>query len=253
MKIDNKKRIQERKYEFPYHYIPRYKNGNFTQTRNLAWGYEYLSYMYFVLNELKKINFISLLDVGCGDGRFLFEAQKKFANARLVGIDIFKDAVNFANAFSNGPRYCVGNITNKDLFKEKFDVITLIETLEHIPPQDIPDFLDGLSYYLKDSGYFLLTVPSNNVSKRARHYQHFDFKSLEDTLDPYFHINNAYYLNKLSLQDKIIRSLLSNKFFVLNNQYILNKIYDYYSKHLVKAEKNNARRIFVVCKKRADQ
>ncbi len=41
---------------------------NFSQVRNLSWGYEYLSYLHFVLEKASQIGFKSLLDVGCANG-----------------------------------------------------------------------------------------------------------------------------------------------------------------------------------------
>ena len=47
--------VQEAEYEFPYHYIPRLEGGNFSQVRKLRWGYEYLSYLRFVLARLERV------------------------------------------------------------------------------------------------------------------------------------------------------------------------------------------------------
>src|ERR1051325_285897 len=80
--------IQDTQYQFPYHYIPTLENGNFSQVRKLRWGYEYLSYLRFVLSTLEEIQFESVLDVGCGEGRFLWEVSKCFSDKRLVGIDL---------------------------------------------------------------------------------------------------------------------------------------------------------------------
>src|ERR1043166_3143274 len=75
--VPRQETIQETEYQFPYHYIPTLENGNFSQVRKLRWGYEYLSYLRFILSRLDKIEFASLLDVGCGEGRFLCEVQKR--------------------------------------------------------------------------------------------------------------------------------------------------------------------------------
>src|ERR1051325_9635797 len=88
--------IQDTQYQFPYHYIPTIENGNFSQVRKLRWGYEYLSYLRFILSTLEQIEFQSLLDVGCGEGRFLCEVSKRLAGKRLVGIDLSARAVQYA-------------------------------------------------------------------------------------------------------------------------------------------------------------
>lgn len=57
---------------------------NFSQVRNLSWGYEYLSYLNFVLEKASQIGFKSLLDVGCGDGRLLYELRQRFSDTQLA-------------------------------------------------------------------------------------------------------------------------------------------------------------------------
>src|SRR5215212_3675852 len=88
--------IQEAEYEFPYHYIPRLEGGNFSQVRKLRWGYEYLSYLRFILSRLEGIEFDSLLDVGCGEGRFLHEVFKRYPDKNLLGVDSSSRALEYA-------------------------------------------------------------------------------------------------------------------------------------------------------------
>ncbi len=251
MKLTTQQKIQEDKYEFPYHYIPVYEHGVFSQTRNRKGGYIYLSYINFVLSRLKEIPFQSLLDVGCGDGRFLFEAYKQFPHKTLIGIDMSEAAVKFANAFSNGPEYLQGNITDKNVLSEKFDIISLIETLEHIPPEDVTAFLEAIAYFLKVKGTFFITVPSTNIPVRGKHYQHFDLRHLQMVLTPYFDVVEYYYLNRTGWQNSVLRWFLSNNLFLLNHKKTLNCIYHYYQKHLVRGNKHNSQRIFIVCQKKS--
>jgi len=248
MELSEEQKIQESRYEFPYHYIPSYENGNFSQVKNLAWGYEYLSYMYFILEELEQIDFISLLDVGCGDGRFLFEAKKKFTERNLTGIDYSNRAISFAKVMNPNVNYVYGDIRDKCIFKEKFDIITLIETLEHIPPEEVESFIEGISYYLKDGGKLIITVPSNNLPVQTKHYQHFDLRSLKNMLNPKFEIIYHYFLNKIALQSKI-QKMLSNNLFVLNHQKSINMVYRYYIKKCLRAKESNSKRIYILCKK----
>lgn len=237
-------------YEYPYHYIPIWDGDNFSQTRTLLWGYEYLSYLYFVLDKVCQIGFESLLDVGCGDGRFLFELSRKLPNKKLVGIDYSKRAIDYARIMNPRVEWVCGDIRDKNIFEVDFDIITLIETLEHIKPDEIKPFLEGVHNYLKEGSNLIVTVPSNNIEVKERHYQHFDLHSLTAALSPFFTVVDASYLNrKSSLSLKLIQKFLSNRFFILNNRRMLKWIYNYYIERLLFTDKKNCCRIAVVCKK----
>jgi methylase of polypeptide subunit release factors len=95
-KLSDQQIIQENSYEYPYHYIPIWNGITFSQTHTLWWGYEYISYLHYVLDKVSQMDFESLLDVGCGDGRFLFELSRRFSSKRLSGIDYSKRAIDFA-------------------------------------------------------------------------------------------------------------------------------------------------------------
>lgn len=248
-KLSEKQNIQENIYEFPYHHIPSFDNGNFHQAKSLRWGYEYLSYIRFILKRLQNLKFESLLDVGCGDGKFLYEAQKYFPQKRFTGLDLSKRAIAYTKALNPNIEYVHGNITDTSLLSEKFDIITLVETLEHIPIDKIKSFIKGIDYYLKKDGFLIITVPSKNIAVQPKHYQHFDVKTLANTLSPLFVIKERYFINKISSWTKFLESILSNRLFILNERHFLNMIYRGYGKYLFSAKEKNARRIFIISKK----
>lgn len=241
--------IQENQYIFPYHYIPNFINGFFSQTKNLFWGYEYLSYLNFCLDKLKSIQFCSLLDVGCGDGRFLYEAKKVFPGTNLLGIDFSQRAISLAKAINPDIEFIYGDVRKISL-NDEYDVVTLIEVLEHIPPTEIPSFLQTLYGYLKIDGKLIITVPSDNLELNPKHYQHFAVEKLEEILNDLFEIKEIFYLNRISLKTEIISKLFSNRFFILNYKKALNYIYNYYVKNLLIANKNNCKRIALFAAKK---
>jgi SAM-dependent methyltransferase len=116
--------IQESQYFFPYHYIPILGKRGFRQVISLKWGYEYLSYLYFTIERVTELDFRSLLDVGCGDGRLLFELNQIVTGKRLVGIDYSKRSIELAKLMSPGLEWISEDITGRALFEEKFDVYT---------------------------------------------------------------------------------------------------------------------------------
>ena len=240
--------IQEAEYEFPYHYIPRLEGGNFSQVRKLRWGYEYLSYLRFILARLEKIEFDSLLDVGCGEGRFLSEVSKRFLDKKLTGADTSARALEYARLLNPQLKFTCGDITDPSLFAEPFDVITLIETLEHIPPPGVADFVRGLRRYVKDEGRLILSVPSENLRLNRKHYQHFTLESLRAALKPHFAVTEHYFLNRISRWDTLLGKLLDNRLFILNEPRLLNALYRRYESSLLNALESDGKRICVVCR-----
>jgi 2-polyprenyl-3-methyl-5-hydroxy-6-metoxy-1,4-benzoquinol methylase len=240
---------QEAEYAFPYHYIARRTEGNFSQTYNLSWGFEYLSYIQFVIDKLTHLQFGSLLDVGCGDGRFLYEVRKVFSHVYLAGIDISERAVGFARILNPDVHYMMGDLADKNITGKKFDVITAIEVLEHIAPEKLPVFLEGLHFSLEIKGMLFLTVPSKNVRVRSKHYQHFDIAHLQEILNPYFEIAGRYFLNRIGFRRNVLKTCLSNRLFLLNSEFLLNAIYNYYQNAMLNAHEHDSQRIFLICRK----
>jgi SAM-dependent methyltransferase len=240
--------IQEAEYQFPYHYIPTFENGNFSPVRKLRWAHEYLSYLRFILDRLAEIEFDSLLDVGCGEGRFVREAKMRFPGKDLAGIDFSERAVRYAQLFNPQAQFVCGDISNGSLFERQFDVITLIETLEHVPLPDVAGFIRSLRRHLKPDGFLVITVPSENLNLAPKHYQHFSLSSLAVTLQDEFTIADCYFLNRISRWEKIVQTFVSNRLFILNERRILNAFYHYYESSLLNARESDAKRICAVCR-----
>jgi 2-polyprenyl-3-methyl-5-hydroxy-6-metoxy-1,4-benzoquinol methylase len=241
--------IQESQYQFPYHYIPDIRNGYFSQSVVFSWGYEYLSYQEFLLKKLESIQFSSLLDVGCGDGRLIFELGKQYQNIKLIGIDTSQTAINHAKACNPKGNYICGDISNKNLFTDKFDVITLVETLEHIPLESIISFIENLAYHLSDDGVLLVTVPTTVVKLNPKHFQHFSLHSLQAQLQQYFAINQYYHLNKWCITTRLLQKFLSNRLFILNEPHLQNLIYRIYKTFFLIASAKKAKRLCIISRK----
>lgn len=168
--LSKEQSIQEEQYSFPYHYLSLYSDVH----RELIHSH-YLSILRTSVELLKPFTGQKLLDVGCGDGRFCFELRHE--NINTIGIDYSKRAIAFAKAFNPSGKFFVGDIT-KFSYKNYFDIVTLVEVLEHIPPNDIEKFVASLHQLIKPGGRLLVSVPSINLPIQEKHYQHFTLETL---------------------------------------------------------------------------
>ncbi len=197
-------RIQEAQYDFPYHHIPSWDHGDFSPTRHWSWGVQYYAGIQAAMDFLSPCGFESLLDIGCGDGRFLHELIKRYPDRRLRGIDISRRAIDFARAFTPGVTFAVEDIHTATP-AQSVDAATLIEVCEHIHPDKLGAFLNAVAAALKPGGTLILTVPHQNKKLSPKHYQHFTEEMLRRILEPRFDRLEFKYFDRRSW---LLRALL---------------------------------------------
>jgi SAM-dependent methyltransferase len=251
VELSKQKQLQENQYYYPYHYLPFRDHNGFSQTQYLGWGYEYLSYIDYIIEKLAEKRFNSLLDVGCGDGRFLFELSRKSSCQNLTGIDYSKKAITFAKAFNPTINFICADLTNENIpIDRKYDIVTCIETLEHIHPDDLNRFIQNLHFCTIKGGLLLLTVPSLNRPLHDKHYQHFTIENLTELLEPYFIKTSHSFINRNNFFVRsILQRFFANRYFIINEKKILNTLYNFYIKHFLVANQNDCYRIFTIFKK----
>lgn len=93
-----------------------------------------------------------LLDIGCGQGNLLFQAQYKLPGWKLYGYEQQKRDEH--SAIQNICDMYYGDIEN---IQGKFNIITLLHVLEHIP--EPVEFLKKLHPLLAHDGYLIIQVP----------------------------------------------------------------------------------------------
>ena len=90
-----------------------------------------------VLGFLHGIEFETLLDVGSGRGVFLIPFMEEFPQVQVTSLDLLDKRVTFLNELAAGGYSQLmahnKNICDQPFPENSFDVVTLLEVLEHIP------------------------------------------------------------------------------------------------------------------------
>ena len=230
---------QDIQYSYPYHYLPMITEAGFRQYQYWSWGYRYLGRLKVVSDLLSKIEFNSLLDIGCGDGRFLKEIRKAYGNIKLAGIDSSAKALALAKQLNPELEFEQRDILVSPL-ETKWDVITLLEVIEHIPPSTLPDFMMSACGMLNPGGHLVITVPHLNEKLISKHYQHFSLEQLGTLLPPGIKEKESFLFDRVSPSIKIFLKLMggSGMFYIISHQGLNNLFYNYYIKKCLYSDKN---------------
>jgi len=127
------------------------------QYRGSRYGYD----RYFPFIDKECVDAKSLLDVGCGTGRLL-ELLGKKPGIHRVGIELDPDRAEYARRVA-GCEICQVPLEEFE-YPSKFDVITMINVLSHIPGFDAP--FSSIRSLLTDGGKLILKTGELNRGVR---------------------------------------------------------------------------------------
>jgi ubiquinone/menaquinone biosynthesis C-methylase UbiE len=169
------------------------------QSKNAARQQQYFTAVMApgIVNFLKKNNLLKgkLLDYGCGAGHLLEQLVKE-KDVALYGLDFSTDSLSATkNKIANA-----GNVKELVLVNElpgsfndnMFDIITCIETIEHLQDDQLHATMKELYRIAKSGGKIFITTPFNEDLERnlcfcpfcksefhqMQHMQSFDVASL---------------------------------------------------------------------------
>jgi 2-polyprenyl-3-methyl-5-hydroxy-6-metoxy-1,4-benzoquinol methylase len=102
---------------------------------------------------------IHIADLGCGHGALVF-CLKAFGYENVEGVDVSSEQVSLAHRLGiNEVRQgdLIGYIQNRN---STYDVLFLMDVLEHMTKQEVVDLLGMVRNALKDGGRLIIHVPN---------------------------------------------------------------------------------------------
>ncbi|MBU0580169.1 MAG: class I SAM-dependent methyltransferase [Candidatus Margulisbacteria bacterium] len=193
---------QEELYLRPYHYfIDKFSHE----------GIFYFSYIDKCLDIVKSFKNKTILDAGCGDGFFISNLDD--SNNFIYGLDYSSRALDFARLFNKDKKskFVQGTLEAIPFGDNYFDIITNIAVLEHIKPANVNLCLKEMHRVLKKNGFFILVIPTHNLKKPPKHFQHFDLEEIKQYIEPFFIIKEIY--GKYNMIFRFLLKFFENKFY----------------------------------------
>jgi SAM-dependent methyltransferase len=210
----------------------------------MNWGREYLAYLIFVAEIIKRLRVRSVLDIGCGDGRLL----KLIGNSvtHRMGIDLCQEAITFAKAFEPEVEWQACDVAT---LNKQYDCVCLLEVLEHIAADEISAFLDHVVRRIKAGGFLVISVPTKVLKLQPKHYRHYDRASLLGELRletrGLREVDVAYVYRQSALWE-LLRRLLCNRHWEIRTPVINTFLWKVTTSRLQVANEHNGRRLVMV-------
>ena len=135
-------------------------------------------YMSTAMNLLPKPP-AKILEAGCGPGlgaRLLVEN-----GFQVVGVDYNQRGIAFAQILvpeANFIHHDLRLLGELEELRASFDAVTIIEVIEHIPPEFHTILLKGIHNVLSSQGTLVLSVPSARMPLNKWDYKHFTVQEI---------------------------------------------------------------------------
>jgi ubiquinone/menaquinone biosynthesis C-methylase UbiE len=161
----------------------------------------------FIAGRLCEFNDnMTVLDLGTGSGNFEFLFSKNVKS--ITGVDYNDEAVKFLEKTLEkleirNVRTVVSDIRDLVLpnVKDKFDLIVLIDIIEHFNFSDVETIFNNFNEFLKPSGKVLIITPNYQSSWPIIEYI-FDFFGLAPKFRKHQHLSKLNRSNLLELIEK---------------------------------------------------
>lgn len=124
------------------------QNSNYWSQRKLGWEDYFKTWdhphRFFITNVLRQLNWISLMEIGCGSGPNIANIAKSIPGKQMGGVDINPEAIEFCNKNFKGGHFRVGDASNMMMTDKSTDAILSDAFLIYIGPFKINKYLNEI-------------------------------------------------------------------------------------------------------------
>ena len=147
-----------------------------------------LNYHYEIATQFVSKN-MNVLDIACGEGYGTIVLAKKAKQA--IGADIDRKSIQIARKLHSKKnlKFCFQDVTQTKFKDNNFDLITSMETIEHIG--DDRKYMLEMKRILKKGGYFIFSTPQNSlghIPMNNQHIREYSLKQIKILTQRYFKI-----------------------------------------------------------------
>lgn len=137
-----------------------YDEAYFDMVRGSKQGTE-LHHKFFELVKEVAAGRPRILDLGCGRGQLLSLLARE-PGMDVSGLDFSEAAVAASQELVEPERVHCGSAAERDNFpQDSFDLICIMDVVEHLPPADLLATMENIRYWLKPGGHLVVhTFPT---------------------------------------------------------------------------------------------
>lgn len=123
------------------------------------WSHQY--FKTYILPHIPQNKDCKILEIGCGYGRYTTLLTNILKYKEVIGIDISEEQIEFAKK-----NYKLDNVFKEDavsylkLKSSKYDVVILMDVLEHLELAYSIELLEKINQALSPSGKLIIQVPN---------------------------------------------------------------------------------------------
>lgn len=166
-------------------------------------------------DSCKKINKfpsqIKILDYGCGDGKYFDEFRKYgIKQTNIFGVEVSKKRIQRCKKIGMKNTYLIDGISPLPFKNNSFDIINMMEVIEHIPIYLSYSTLKEIARVTRTSGILLISTP-NYPTKRFYDF----FEAIVNGKKDRFH-DDPTHVTKYNY--KSLKKFLSEEFSIIKKQ-----------------------------------